>query len=100
MTSVSNILYAELIVGAIIFNADTEVSIPDIQSISFCKKYTVEYIQRIIKELVGYGIIAPKMNHQVITFFITEFGKYYFAQLSKENSDIQQMVSQIGSELV
>ena len=86
MTSVSNILYAELIVGAIIFNADTEVSIPDIQSISFCKKYTVEYIQRIIKELVGYGIIAPKMNHQVITFFITEFGIVIYSKYEQTES--------------
>ena len=101
MTSFSNLLYAELLVGAIILKAPGSISTAQIQATSFCKKFSDEYIFKLIQELIAYGIVSPKIQAESsLTFSITEFGVYYFNELSKENSDIKRLLAQIGSELV
>ena len=101
MTSLSNLLYAELLIGTIVLKAPTDVTIAEIQAISFCRKFSEKYIFKLLQDLIAYGIVSPKLQAESpLRFSITEFGVYYFDALSKDNPDIKQLLAKIGSELV
>ena len=100
MTSLSNLLYAELLIGAIVLKFPTEVTIADIQETSFGRKFSDKYIFKLMQDLIAYGIVSPKIRAEsTLLFSITEFGVYYFDALSKENPDIEQLLAKIGSKL-
>ena len=100
MISLSNLLYAELLIGAIVLKSPADITIADIQATSFCRKFSDKYIFKLIQDLIAYGIVSPKIRAESpLLFSITEFGDYYFDALSKENPDIKQLLTKIGSEL-
>ena len=100
MTFLSNLLYAQLLIGAIVLKSPAGVTIADIQDTSYCRKFSDKYIFRLMQDLIAYGIVFPKIRvESALLFSITEFGVYYFDALSKENPDIRQLLDKIGSEL-
>lgn len=100
MNSLTNMLFAELLVGAILFKSSDWLTISAIKSISACNSYPDEYINQIIKDLIAYGLVAPHFHGATkFAFHITDFGKYYYNKLAKENSDIGQLIERIGGEL-
>ena len=93
-------LFAELLIGAILYKSSSELTVPAIKKISVCKKYSEEHIGKILNDLISYGLVLPRIRGTAgFTYSITEFGLYYYDKLSKENSDINAMMIQIGGEL-
>lgn len=96
----SNMLFAELLIGAIFYNSSSELTVPAIKLISVCRMYSEEYIVKIINDLISYGLVIPRIRGTAgFTYSITEFGLYYYDKLSEENRDINAMMIQIGEEL-
>lgn len=93
-------LFAELLIGAILYKSSSELTVSAINNISVCKMYSEEYINQIINDLISYGLVIPHIRGTAgFTFSITEFGLFYYSKLSEENSDINAMIIQIGGEL-
>ena len=96
----SNMLFAELLIGAILYKSPSESTVSAIKNFSVCGMYSEEYISQIINDLISYGLVVPHIRPTAgFTFSITEFGLYYYSKLSEENSDINAMMTQIEGEL-
>ena len=96
----SNMLYAELLIGVILYKSSSELTVPAIKNIPVCRMYSEEYINKIISDLISYGLIIPHICSTAgFAYSITEFGVYYYNKLSEENSDINAMMIQIEGEL-
>ena len=100
LDSSANMLFAELLIGAILYKSSSELTVSAINNTSVCKMYSEEYINQIINDLISYGLVIPHIHGtDESTFSITEFGLFYYGKLCEENSDINAMIIQIGGEL-
>ena len=96
MNMLSNMLFAELLIGTILYKSSSELTISDIKKNPSCETYSEEYIAQIVNDLISYGIVFPRIKDAAqIVYSITDFGKYYFERLSEENKDIEAMIVQL-----
>lgn len=99
LNALSNMLFAELLIGAIFYKLSSELTVLAIKKYSACRMYSEEYIVKIINDLISYGLIIPHIRSTTgFTYSITKFGLYYYDKLSNENSDINAMMIQIEGE--
>lgn len=95
-----NCLFAEITVGVVLYESVLPMSVSEIKRVSLCNKYSTEYIEQIIKNLIAYGLVFPHLEGGFFSkFTITEFGRYYYNKLSEQNSDICELMKQIGDDL-
>lgn len=100
VSDIVNSLFAEIVVGAVLYKAILPMTISEIKAVSLCNRYPSEYIERIIKKMISYGLVFPHLEGKDFSkFSITEFGKYYYNKLCEQNSDIGELMKQIGEDL-
>lgn len=100
LDTISNMLFDELLIGAALYTASSEVTISALKGTPACSTFHEEYILQIINDLISYGLVVPRFNGTAnFSFSITDFGTYYFKKLSEENADFNTIITQIGGEL-
>ncbi len=100
MNALSNMLFAELLVGIIFRLSSSALATLDIKNMPLCNKYSEEYLNQIVKDLIAYGLVVPHICGTThFTFSITDFGKYYYDRLAQENSDISALLIWMRGEL-
>ena len=93
-------LYNELIIGAILFNYSSKVTISDLKTLPRCNILPEEYICQIINDLISYGLVSPHFNGTAnLSFSLTDFGTYYFQKLAKNNTEFDSILDKSGGEL-
>ena len=100
LSTLSNMLFDELLIGAALYTASSELTVSALKDTPICGMFPEEYIIQIINDLVSYGLVVPRFNGTAnFSFSITDFGTYYFKKLSEENVDFNTIITQIGGEL-
>lgn len=97
--ALSNMLYAELCIGAVLYKSQSSMTIPQIKSNEHLSKYSEQYIHGLLKDLISRGIVETQINTEsIFVFSITEFGKYYYKELLKSDSSYPALLK-IGGDL-
>ena len=100
LNTLSNMLFDELLIGAALYTASSELTVSALKVNPICGMFPEEYILQIINDLISYGLVSPHFTGtSKFSFSMTDFGRYYFEKLSKENVDFNTIITQIGGEL-
>ena len=92
-------LFDELLIGAVLYKSPSELTTATLKNVPMCKMFSEKYINQIINDLISYGLVAPHLNGAVnFSFSMTDFGTYYFKNLSEKNVDFNNIIMQIGGE--
>lgn len=93
-------LFDELLIGAVLYKSSSELTTATLKGFPMCKMFSETYINQIINDLISYGLVSPHFTGTAkFSFSMTDFGRYYFEKLSKENVDFNTIITQIGGEL-
>lgn len=96
LSALSNMLFDELLIGAIFYRSSSEVTTAALKSTPVCSMFSETYIDQIINDLISYGLVVPHFNRTAnLSFSITDFGSYYFKKLSEENKDFNAVIAEI-----
>ena len=99
LSTLSNMLFDELLIGAVLYKTSSELTIANLKSTPMCKMFSETYINQILNDLIAHGLVLPHFTGTAnFSFSMTDFGRYYFKKLSEENADFSSIVRQLGGE--